>query len=120
MGVGMLQCTLPLYLSELAPTQLRGFYINAYSLWVDLSPFQFINADFQLSSWFVVGQIFASVALKELSAVDPYEFRIPIYTQVRASPSGYFKIFLTSGFSGPWLGLSRSSSSSFQSPHGGL
>lgn len=34
MGVGMLQATLPLYLSEIAPTQLRGFFINAYSLWV--------------------------------------------------------------------------------------
>ncbi|KAJ5297538.1 hypothetical protein PENANT_c005G03852 [Penicillium antarcticum] len=63
MGVGMLQSTLPLYLSEIAPTQLRGFYINAYSF------------------WFVVGQIFASVALKELSAHDPYDFRVPIYTQ---------------------------------------
>ncbi|KAJ5090786.1 hypothetical protein N7532_009470 [Penicillium argentinense] len=63
MGVGMLQSTLPLYLSEIAPTQLRGFYINAYSF------------------WFVVGQIFASVALQELSANDPYDFRVPIYTQ---------------------------------------
>ncbi|KAJ6089811.1 hypothetical protein N7467_005027 [Penicillium canescens] len=63
MGVGMLQSTLPLYLSEIAPTQLRGFYINAYSF------------------WFVVGQIFASVALKELSAHDAYDFRVPIYTQ---------------------------------------
>ncbi|CEJ59439.1 Putative D-isomer specific 2-hydroxyacid dehydrogenase [Penicillium brasilianum] len=63
MGVGMLQSTLPLYLSELAPTQLRGFYINAYSF------------------WFVVGQIFASVALNQLAARDPYEFRLPIYTQ---------------------------------------
>ena len=32
MGVGMLQSTMPVYLSEIAPTQLRGFYINAYSL----------------------------------------------------------------------------------------
>ncbi|KAJ5950918.1 uncharacterized protein N7479_009331 [Penicillium vulpinum] len=63
MGVGMLQSTLPLYLSEIAPTQLRGFYINAYSF------------------WFVVGQIFASVALQELNKHNPYEFRIPIYTQ---------------------------------------
>ncbi|CAI7656076.1 unnamed protein product [Penicillium pancosmium] len=63
MGVGMLQSTMPLYLSEIAPTQLRGFYINAYSF------------------WFVVGQIFASVALQELSANDPYDFRVPIYTQ---------------------------------------
>lgn len=30
----MLQSTMPLYLSEIAPTQIRGFYINAYSLWV--------------------------------------------------------------------------------------
>lgn len=32
MGVGMLQSTIPLYLSEIAPTQLKGFFINAYSL----------------------------------------------------------------------------------------
>jgi MFS family permease len=38
MGVGMLQCTMPLYLSEIAPTQLRGFFINAYSLCV--TPYQ--------------------------------------------------------------------------------
>jgi MFS family permease len=31
-GVGMLQSTLPLYLSEISPTQLRGFFINAYTL----------------------------------------------------------------------------------------
>jgi hypothetical protein len=36
-------------------------------------------------SWFVVGQIFASVALQKLSAQDPYEFRVPIYTQVRGA-----------------------------------
>lgn len=35
-----------------------------------------------VTSWFVVGQIFASVALQELSANDPYDFRVPIYTQV--------------------------------------
>ncbi|KAJ5946930.1 hypothetical protein N7454_003769 [Penicillium verhagenii] len=63
MGVGMLQSTLPLYLSEIAPTQLRGFYINAYSL------------------WFVLGQIFASVALNRLNASDPMDFRTPIYSQ---------------------------------------
>lgn len=36
-------------------------------------------------SWFVLGQIFASVALQELSANDPYDFRVPIYTQVSNS-----------------------------------
>ncbi|KAJ5083309.1 hypothetical protein N7456_012736 [Penicillium angulare] len=63
MGVGMLQSTLPLYLSEIAPTQLRGFYINAYSF------------------WFVLGQIFASVALNRLNDTEPLDFRTPIYTQ---------------------------------------
>lgn len=38
MGVGMLQSTLPLYLSEISPTQLRGLFINAYSLYVQLFP----------------------------------------------------------------------------------
>lgn len=33
-------------------------------------------------SWFVLGQIFASVALEELNAAAPYDFRTPIYTQV--------------------------------------
>ncbi|KAJ9156600.1 General alpha-glucoside permease [Pleurostoma richardsiae] len=63
MGVGMLQSTMPLYLSEISPTQLRGFFINAYSF------------------WFVLGQLFASVALNRLNASDPYDFRTPIYTQ---------------------------------------
>ncbi|KAL4746877.1 hypothetical protein BDW72DRAFT_206984 [Aspergillus terricola var. indicus] len=63
MGVGMLQSTMPLYISELSPTQLRGFLINAYSF------------------WFVIGQLFASVALDRLNASDPYNFRTPIYTQ---------------------------------------
>ncbi|CAG7996809.1 unnamed protein product [Penicillium salamii] len=34
-----------------------------------------------ISSWFVLGQIFASVALQTLSKNDPYDFRVPIYTQ---------------------------------------
>ncbi|TVY42986.1 Alpha-glucosides permease [Lachnellula occidentalis] len=60
MGVGMLQSTMPLYLSEIAPTQLKGFFINAYSL------------------WFILGQLFASVALYELKAADPYNYKWPM------------------------------------------
>jgi hypothetical protein len=30
--VGMLQCTMPLYQSEIAPTRLRGLFINPYDL----------------------------------------------------------------------------------------
>ncbi|KAF4123598.1 Sugar (and other) transporter [Geosmithia morbida] len=63
MGVGMLQSTIPLYLSEISPTQLRGFFINAYTF------------------WFVLGQLFASVALNRLNASDPYDFKVAIYTQ---------------------------------------
>ncbi|OAA64363.1 General substrate transporter [Niveomyces insectorum RCEF 264] len=74
MGVGMLQSTMPLYLSEIAPTQLRGYYINAYSLCAQ----PFFSSSF---SWFVIGQLFASVALNSLNASDPYNFRTPIYTQ---------------------------------------
>ncbi|KAF7189943.1 MFS transporter fmqE [Pseudocercospora fuligena] len=62
-GVGMLQATMPVYLSEIAPTQLRGLLINAYTF------------------WFVLGQLFGSVALNELNAIDPYAFRTAIYTQ---------------------------------------
>lgn len=35
------------------------------------------------TSWFVIGQLFASVALNRLNASDPLDFRTPIYTQVR-------------------------------------
>jgi MFS transporter, SP family, general alpha glucoside:H+ symporter len=31
-GVGAIQGTLPMYIAELAPTQLRGALINAYTL----------------------------------------------------------------------------------------
>ncbi|KAF4176555.1 hypothetical protein CNMCM8927_000729 [Aspergillus lentulus] len=63
MGIGMLQATLPFYISEIAPTQLKGFLINAYTF------------------WFVLGQLFASVALNRLNAHNPYDFRTAIYSQ---------------------------------------
>ncbi|KAL2823213.1 general substrate transporter [Aspergillus cavernicola] len=82
MGVGMLQSTMPLYLSEVSPTQLRGFLINAYSF------------------WFVIGQLFASVALNRLNASDPYNFRTPIYTQwVMVGIAGIIFVFLPES---PW------------------
>ncbi|KAF2762654.1 general substrate transporter [Pseudovirgaria hyperparasitica] len=63
MGVGMLQATMPVYLAELAPTQLRGFLINAYSF------------------WFVLGQLCGSIALNEIHKLEPLNFRLAIYTQ---------------------------------------
>ncbi|KAF2226018.1 MFS transporter [Elsinoe ampelina] len=62
-GVGMLQSTMPVYLSELSPTQVRGMLINAYSF------------------WFIVGQLAGAIALNRLNATDPLDFRTPIYTQ---------------------------------------
>ncbi|KAK2926054.1 MFS transporter superfamily [Fusarium oxysporum f. sp. vasinfectum] len=57
MGVGMLQSTMPLYLSEISPTQLRGFFINAYS--------------FSLPRWPSTGSKQTTRSI----------FRTPIYTQ---------------------------------------
>ncbi|KAG8631596.1 hypothetical protein KVT40_000736 [Elsinoe batatas] len=62
-GVGMLQSTMPVYLSEISPTQVRGMLINAYSF------------------WFIVGQLAGAIALNRLHATDPLDFRTPIYTQ---------------------------------------
>ncbi|WRT67474.1 uncharacterized protein IL334_004446 [Kwoniella shivajii] len=62
-GVGMLQATLPVYIAEIAPTQLRGFLINAYTF------------------WFCVGQLLAGVALNRLNAKNPLDFKDAIYTQ---------------------------------------
>ncbi|WWC89683.1 uncharacterized protein L201_004608 [Kwoniella dendrophila CBS 6074] len=62
-GVGMLQATLPVYLAEISPSQLRGFLINAYTF------------------WFCVGQLMAGIALNELKARNPLDFKTAIYTQ---------------------------------------
>lgn len=62
-GIGMVQGTLPMYISELAPTQLKGALINAYTF------------------WFVVGQLMAAIALNELNASHPLDFRVAILTQ---------------------------------------
>ncbi|GAB1211684.1 hypothetical protein ATERTT37_000808 [Aspergillus terreus] len=53
MGVGMLQATLPLYLSEIAPTQLRGFFINAYSLLNASDPWDFRTPIY--TQWAMIG-----------------------------------------------------------------
>ena len=33
-------------------------------------------------SWFILGQLFASVALYRLKITDPLNYKTPIYTQV--------------------------------------
>lgn len=52
-----------MYISELAPTQLKGALVNCYTL------------------LFVVGQLMSAVALFELNAKNPLNFRDAIFTQ---------------------------------------
>ncbi|KAI1392408.1 general substrate transporter [Hypoxylon trugodes] len=62
-GLGMMQATYPLYISEQSPTQIRGFLTASYMF------------------WYVGAQIFAPLALRQLAITDPYDFKITIYTQ---------------------------------------
>ncbi|KAH6716081.1 general substrate transporter [Leptodontidium sp. MPI-SDFR-AT-0119] len=62
-GVGCLQATVPLYISEIAPTGARGALIMVYMF------------------WWVSGQFFAPVALQVMSKTDPDNWLTPIYTQ---------------------------------------
>ncbi|WWC91437.1 uncharacterized protein L201_006383 [Kwoniella dendrophila CBS 6074] len=62
-GVGSLQFITPTYVSEVAPTRVRGFLLMMYNF------------------WFSVGGFFAPVALQVMSKYAPDDFRTPIYTQ---------------------------------------
>ncbi|RSL97228.1 hypothetical protein CDV31_013136 [Fusarium ambrosium] len=62
-GVGCMQTTIPTYISEVAPTRVRGTFLTCYSL------------------WWITGQFFAPVALQVIGQYDPMNFRLPIYTQ---------------------------------------
>lgn len=62
-GVGAMQGTLPMYISEHSPTPIRGVLINAYSF------------------WFIVGQLLAPTALLRLNQTHPLEWRVAVYTQ---------------------------------------
>ncbi|KAH8121216.1 MFS general substrate transporter [Trichoderma asperelloides] len=62
-GLGMMQATYPVYISEQAPTQIRGSLTTSYMF------------------WYVLAQIFAPLALRQLAITDPYDFRTAILTQ---------------------------------------
>ncbi|KAI1629082.1 general substrate transporter, partial [Exophiala viscosa] len=62
-GLGMMQATYPMYIAEQSPTPIRGLLTTSYMI------------------WYVIAQIFAPLALRQLSISDPYNFKIPIYTQ---------------------------------------
>ncbi|KAI1617370.1 general substrate transporter [Exophiala viscosa] len=62
-GLGMMQATYPMYIAEQSPTPIRGLLTTSYMI------------------WYVIAQIFGPLALRQLSISDPYNFKIPIYTQ---------------------------------------
>ncbi|KAF7177449.1 hypothetical protein CNMCM7691_005702 [Aspergillus felis] len=62
-GVGCVQTTVPAYISEVAPTRIRGALLMAYSF------------------WWTLGSFFAQVALQHLSRSDPTNYLTPVYTQ---------------------------------------
>ncbi|CEN60929.1 hypothetical protein ASPCAL07600 [Aspergillus calidoustus] len=63
MGVGSLQSTIPAYVTEVAPTRIRGGLLMCYSFWYSL------------------GGFFAPVALQVLSQSSPEDWLTPVYTQ---------------------------------------
>ncbi|KAM5343675.1 hypothetical protein ACJ41O_012212 [Fusarium nematophilum] len=62
-GVGCLQSTLPIYISEVAPVRIRGGLLMCYSF------------------WWTVGTFFAHVALNILNQTHEMDYLVPIYTQ---------------------------------------
>lgn len=62
-GVGCLQSTLPVYISECAPTRIRGGLLMCYSL------------------WWTIGSFFAYIALQIMNRQNPTVWLTPVYTQ---------------------------------------
>jgi MFS family permease len=62
-GLGCLQCTLPMYIAEVAPTRIRGMVLMTYNL------------------WWTVGTFFAYLAMERLSEVDTHDWLTPVYSQ---------------------------------------
>ena len=62
-GVGCLQSTLPIYISECAPTRIRGGLLMCYSF------------------WWTIGSFCAYLALQTINRQNPLVWLTPIYTQ---------------------------------------
>lgn len=55
--------SIPCYIAEIAPINVRGSMIFLYNI------------------WWSSGSLFASVALQVLNTSQPYNYKLPIYTQ---------------------------------------
>ncbi|KAK0110893.1 hypothetical protein ONS96_002479 [Cadophora gregata f. sp. sojae] len=63
MGLGCIQVTLPAYITETAPTGVRGMVLMTYNL------------------WWTVGTFFAYVAMESLGTQDRHDWLTPVYSQ---------------------------------------
>jgi MFS family permease len=62
-GIGALQATLPIYITEWSPVNVRGAMIVAYGFWN------------------VIGKFLANLTLMLVQQSHPLSYRIPIVTQ---------------------------------------
>ena len=62
-GVGGIQSTLPVYITEWAPANIRGAMVLLYGFW---------------NSW---GKFLPPMVLTLVQAADPLNYKFPIYTQ---------------------------------------
>ncbi|KAM0428519.1 hypothetical protein ACHAPT_006879 [Fusarium lateritium] len=62
-GLGCMQVTIPMYITETSPTRIRGMALMSYNL------------------WWTVGTFFAYVAMEALSVSHSTSWLIPVYTQ---------------------------------------
>ena len=63
LAIGAIQCLTPTYIAECSPVRIRGVLLFTYDI------------------WFSVGGLIAAIALQVMNDHDPYNWRIPIYTQ---------------------------------------
>ena len=62
-GVGSLQATLPIYVTEWSPANIRGAMVLAYGFWN------------------TIGKFFAPLVLTLVQATNPLNYKAPILTQ---------------------------------------
>ncbi|KAH6697288.1 general substrate transporter [Plectosphaerella plurivora] len=62
-AVGCMQTTLTTYISEIAPTRVRGAFLMLYSV------------------WWMTGQFFGTLVLQIMTKQNPMDYLTPVYTQ---------------------------------------